>query len=107
FIHMTGMSDSAWQKVKNVGAQVSLAVPIEMNMRHGIPPILMLQSLGMEPSLSVDVECTLTADYFTQMRSMMNMQRMVVNQMILEQGTFAPPFPEQWPTPAAGTPPLL
>ncbi len=52
FIHMTGMSDMAWQKVKDKGAQVSLAFPIEMNMRHGIPPILKMQSLGMEPSLS-------------------------------------------------------
>jgi cytosine/adenosine deaminase-related metal-dependent hydrolase len=105
FIHMTGMSDLGWQGVKNAGAQVSLAVPIEMNMRHGIPPILKMQSLEMEPSLSVDVECTLTADFFTQMRSTMNMQRMVVNQMILEQGTFE--FPNQWPTPAPGTPALL
>jgi len=105
FIHMTGMSDEAWQVTKDVGAQVSLAVPIEMNMRHGMPPILKMQSLGMEPSLSVDVECTLTADFFTQMRSMMNMQRMVVNQMILEQGDFYPP--NQWPTPNLGTPELL
>ena len=96
---MTGMSDAAWQKVKDVGAQVSLAVPIEMNMRHGMPPILKMQSLGMEPSLSVDVECTLTADFFTQMRSTMNVQRALVNQMILEQGNFYPP--NQWPTPAA------
>src|SRR5438105_4353569 len=105
FIHMTGMSDMAWQKVRDVGAQVSLAFPIEMNMRHGMPPVLKMQSLGMEPSLSVDVECTLTADFFTQMRSTMNMQRMVVNQMVLEQGDFYPP--NQWPTPAAGTPALL
>ena len=42
--------------------------PIEMNMRHGMPPIIKMQSLGMEPSLSVDVECTMTADFFTQMR---------------------------------------
>ena len=47
----------------------------------------------------------MTADFFAQMRSAMTMQRMVVNQMILEQGTFTPP--NQWPTPAAGTPPLL
>ena len=87
FIHMTGMSDLGWQGVKDAGAQVSLAVPIEMNMRHGMPPILKMQSLGMEPSLSVDVECTMTADFFTQMRSTMNMQRMVVNQMVLDQGT--------------------
>jgi len=105
FIHMTGMADAAWQKVKEVGAQVSLAVPIEMNMRHGIPPILTMQSLGMEPSLSVDVECTLTADFFTQMRSTMNVQRALVNQKILEQGNFYPP--NQWPTPAPTLPPLL
>jgi len=84
FIHMTGMSDAAWQVVKAQGAQVSLAVPIEMNMRHGMPPILKLQSLQMEPSLSVDVECTLTADFFTQMRSAMNQQRAIVNQMTLD-----------------------
>ena len=68
-------------------AQVSIAFPIEMNMRHGMPPILKAQSLGMEPSLSVDVECTLTADFFTQMRSCMNLQRALVNQMILDQNT--------------------
>ena len=112
-IHMTGMSDLGWQGVKDSGAQVSLAVPIEMNMRHGMPPILKMQSLGMEPSLSVDVEVTLTADFFTQMRSMMNMQRVLVNQMILDQGF--PPNPvdwglppaaaaNPWPTPPAGLP---
>jgi cytosine/adenosine deaminase-related metal-dependent hydrolase len=105
FIHMTGMSDLGWQAVKDAGAQVSLAVPIEMNMRHGMPPILKMQSLGMEPSLSTDVECTMTADFFTQMRSMMNVQRALVNQMVLDQGTFTPP--NQWPTPAPGTPALL
>jgi 5-methylthioadenosine/S-adenosylhomocysteine deaminase len=105
FIHVTGMSDMAWNKVADVDAQVSIAFPIEMNMRHGQPPIIKMQSLGMEPSLSVDVECTMTADFFTQMRVCMNMQRMLVNQMVLEQGNFSPP--QQWPTPAPGTPPLL
>jgi len=107
FIHMTGMSDLGWQGVKNAGAQVSVAFPIEMNMRHGVPPILKLQSLGMEPSLSTDVEVTMTADFFQQLRSAMTMQRVVVNQMILEQGNFLPPFPNDWPKPAVGTPPLL
>jgi 5-methylthioadenosine/S-adenosylhomocysteine deaminase len=102
---MTGMSDMAWQKVKDVGAQVSLAVPIEMNMRHGMPPILKMESLGMEPSLSVDVECTLTADFFTQMRSTMNFQREMVNQMILDPG-FA--TEDWWPPQLPGTPnPLM
>ena len=116
FIHMTGMSDQGWQAVHDAGAQVSIAFPIEMNMRHGMPPILRMQSLGMEPSLSVDVECTMTADFFTQMRVCMNLQRAIVNQMILDQGNppnsvdwGLPPAAaaNPWPTPAAGIPKLL
>jgi cytosine/adenosine deaminase-related metal-dependent hydrolase len=93
FIHMTGMSDMSWQKVKDAGAHVSLAVPIEMNMRHGMPPILKTLAMGIQPSLSVDVECTLTADMFTQMRTTMALQRAFVNQMALETGN-PPDLPE-------------
>jgi cytosine/adenosine deaminase-related metal-dependent hydrolase len=107
FIHMTGMSDPAWQKVKDVGAKVSIAFPIEMNMRHGEPPILKMQSFNsraFEPSLSTDVETNMTADFFTQMRSAMTMQRMVVNQAVLDSG----PIPvNPWPPFPAGLPPLL
>ena len=102
FIHMTGMSDMAWQKVKDAGAAVSLAVPIEMNMRHGMPPILKTLSLGIQPSLSSDVEVTLTADFFTQMRSTMNLQRAQVNQMILDSQPGNP-----YPPPPPDTPALL
>jgi cytosine/adenosine deaminase-related metal-dependent hydrolase len=115
FVHMTGMSDAAWEKVAQVGAKVSIAFPIEMNMRHGMPPILKTQQLkakfgiDFEPSLSVDVETNMTADFFTQMRSAMTMQRLVVNQKILELGTFSPPFTSQWPLAPypADIPPLL
>jgi cytosine/adenosine deaminase-related metal-dependent hydrolase len=107
FIHMTGMSDPAWNKVKQVGAQVSIAFPIEMNMRHGMPPIHKMQSLGMEPSLSSDVETNMTACFFTQMRAAMTMQRMIVNQQILEYG-FAQNPPVFWPfPPPSGTLPVL
>jgi cytosine/adenosine deaminase-related metal-dependent hydrolase len=130
FIHMTGMSDMAWQRVRDAGAQVSIAFPIEMNMRHGMPPVIRMQGMStaqspFEPSLSTDVECTMTADFFTQMRVAMNMQRMVVNQMVLDSpngnqnlpdprnwelpqsaATVSGPFP-YWPTPPAGMPPLL
>ena len=104
FIHMTGMSDAGWNGVKNSGAQVSIAFPIEMNMRHGIPPIVRMQQLGLEPSLSTDVETNMTADFFTQMRSAMTMQRMVVNQKVLDTGL--PPNPENpWPPFPPNTPP--
>lgn len=93
FIHMTGMSDTGWQATKDAGASVSLAVPIEMTMRHGMPPILKTLEMGIQPSLSTDVECTMTADFFTQMRSTMTLQRAIVNQMALEQGN-PPELPE-------------
>lgn len=108
FIHMTGMSDLGWKTVHDNGAQVSIAFPIEMNMRHGTPPILRMQSMStpqnpFEPSLSVDVECTLTADFFTQMRSAMNLQRMLVNQMTLDSPNTVPgqnlPNPLDWGLP--------
>ncbi len=108
FIHMTGMSDKGWKAVHDNGAQVSIAFPIEMNMRHGMPPILRMQSLStpthpFEPALSVDVECTLTADFFTQMRSAMNLQRVLVNQMTLDSPNTVPgqnlPNPLDWGLP--------
>jgi cytosine/adenosine deaminase-related metal-dependent hydrolase len=104
FIHMTGMSDVGWQAVKDKGVSVSIAFPIEMNMRHGMPPIQKMQQLGLEPSLSTDVETNMTADFFTQMRSAMTMQRMVVNQAVLDSG---PIETNPWPPFPANTPPLL
>jgi 5-methylthioadenosine/S-adenosylhomocysteine deaminase len=107
FIHMTGMSDAGWNGVKNSGAQVSIAFPIEMNMRHGTPPIVKMQRLGLEPSLSTDVETNMTADFFTQMRSAMTLQRVLINQAVLDTGDFVT-FPTgTWPPFPPGLPPLL
>jgi len=83
FIHMTGMSDLGWKTAADAGAHVSLSVPIEMTMRHGMPPIQKALDLGMLPSLSSDVECTMTADPFTQMRSALTLQRAFVNEAAL------------------------
>lgn len=83
FIHMTGMSDDGWKYAADAGAHVSLAVPIEMHMRHGTPPIQKALDLGVPISLSSDVECTMTADFFTQMRSLITLQRMFVNEAAL------------------------
>ncbi len=80
-IHMTGMSNNVWDAVKESGANVSLSVPIEMTMGHGMPPLLKMQQLGMLPSLSSDVECTLTSDFFTQMRATMTLQRALAREI--------------------------
>lgn len=83
FIHMTGMSDLGWKYVADAGAHVSLATAIEMHMRHGTPPVQKALDLGLQPSLSSDVECTMAADMFTQMRSVLTVQRMLANEKAL------------------------
>ena len=76
-------------------------------MRHGIPPIIKMQQLGLEPSLSTDVETNMSADFFTQMRSAMTMQRLIINQAVLDTGDFVT-FPTgTWPAFPANLPPLL
>jgi cytosine/adenosine deaminase-related metal-dependent hydrolase len=83
FIHMTGMSDLGWKTAADAGAHISLSVPVEMCMRHGMPPILKALQLGVQPALSSDVECTMTADFFTQMRAAFMLQRALVNEAAL------------------------
>jgi cytosine/adenosine deaminase-related metal-dependent hydrolase len=83
FIHMTGMSDDGWKYAADAGAHISLSVPIEMHMRHGTPPIQKAIDMGMSTSLSTDVECTMTADFFTQMRGLITLQRMFANEKAL------------------------
>lgn len=92
FIHMTGVSDLGWQAARDAGAHVSLSVPIEMTMRHGMPPVLKMMQFGMSPSLSTDVECTMTADFFTQMRAMLTLQRALVNEDTLAGNANPPPL---------------
>jgi 5-methylthioadenosine/S-adenosylhomocysteine deaminase len=84
FIHMTGMSDVGWKAAAEAGAHVSISCPIEMHMRHGMPPIQKVIDLGMGASLSSDVECTMTADMFTQMRGVLTLQRMLANELALQ-----------------------
>jgi len=90
FIHMTAMPETAWKAVADSGAAISIACPIEMTMRHGMPPILKAMELGIQPSMSTDVECTMTADFFTQMRSLMTLQRALVNDRALAGETELP-----------------
>lgn len=90
-IHATGMPDEFWRRLADAGVGISLAVPIEMTMGHGMPPILKALEFGVPPSLSSDVECTMSADFFTQMRSLMTLQRALVSERRLcGEGSEAP-----------------
>jgi cytosine/adenosine deaminase-related metal-dependent hydrolase/ribose/xylose/arabinose/galactoside ABC-type transport system permease subunit len=75
YIHCTTLTDTEVQMIVDTGGTVSLAVPVEMMMGHGMPPIQKFLDRGLRPSLSVDVETNVPADMFTQMRSVLTLQR--------------------------------
>ena len=70
--------------IADTGGTVSLACPVEMQMGHGIPPIQSCLDRGLRPSLSVDVETTMSGDLFAQMRSVLTLQRSLVNERRLK-----------------------
>jgi cytosine/adenosine deaminase-related metal-dependent hydrolase/ribose/xylose/arabinose/galactoside ABC-type transport system permease subunit len=75
YIHCTTLNEIEIQMIVDTGGTVSLAAPVEMMMGHGMPPIQKFLDRGLKPSLSVDVETNVPGDMFTQMRSVMSLQR--------------------------------
>lgn len=80
YIHCCTLNDDELQMIADTGGTVSLACPIEMQMGHGMPPIQRCLDRGMRPSLSVDVETSMSGDMFAQMRSVLTLQRALVNE---------------------------
>jgi hypothetical protein len=67
---------AAWQKAYDKGLHVSIAVSIEMQMRHGRPPIQECLNVGIGPSLSPDVDCNKDgSDPWILMRAFFDFQR--------------------------------
>jgi 5-methylthioadenosine/S-adenosylhomocysteine deaminase len=83
YIHCTTLNDDEIQAIVDTGGTVSLASPVEMMMGHGIPPTQRFLDRGLKPSLSVDVETNVPADMFTQMRSVISLQRCLMFDMRL------------------------
>ena len=80
YIHCCTLSDEELQMIADTGGTVSLACPVEMQMGHGTPPIQRCLDRGLRPSLSVDVETTMSGDLFAQMRSVLSLQRSLLNE---------------------------
>src|ERR1700674_177905 len=83
YIHCTQLNEATWKLIADSGGKVSIAPAIEMQMRHGMPPFQTALDHGIRPSLSVDVECNMTADMFSIMRAAFTLQRALVNEQAL------------------------
>lgn len=75
YIHCNYLSETEWKMIADSGGTVSVSPLVEMYMGHGVPATQAALSHGIQPSLSVDVETSLPADFFTQMRTAMAVQR--------------------------------
>ena len=92
YIHFTNATDAQMRRVKETGGWLSIACPIEMTMRHGMPPIQQALDAGIRPSLSSDVETTMAADMFTLMRSAFTLQRALINERSIKGENDLPPL---------------
>lgn len=80
YIHCTHFPETAWQRIRDSGGKLSIAPAIEMTEGHGLPPFQEALDHGIRPSLSTDVETTMTADLFTVMRTTFTLQRLLINE---------------------------
>jgi hypothetical protein len=78
-------SSKAWEIVRDRGAHVSIANLIEMQMRHGMPPIQQALNHGILPSLSPDVDANMTTDAFSLMRGAFCLQRALANDLAFKE----------------------
>jgi cytosine/adenosine deaminase-related metal-dependent hydrolase len=92
YIHFTNATNAQMRRIKDTGGWLSIASPIEMAMRHGMPPIQQALDVGIRPSLSSDVETTMAADMFTQMRSVFTLQRALINERSIKGEKELPPL---------------
>jgi len=93
YIHCTRAgNETLWKTIADTGGKVSIAPAIEMQMRHGMPPLQAALDHGIRPSLSVDVECNMTADMFSIMRTAFTLQRALVNERALAGEQNLPPL---------------
>lgn len=80
YIHCTNLNENTWTLIADTGGSVSIAPAIEMQMRHGLPPFQQALDRHIPIALSADVECNMTADFFTIMRSTFTIQRALANE---------------------------
>jgi cytosine/adenosine deaminase-related metal-dependent hydrolase len=93
-VHCTDMSDVAWRCIAESGAHVTLAPTSDqqLGLADGVPPVQRALDSGVRPSLSVDVEISLSSDMFAQMRCVLLTQRMQATQRRYRGDVSSPAF---------------
>lgn len=77
-LHCTGFGQGTWQAMADAGVGVTLCPTSDAQIGLGdaVPPLQDALDHGIVPGLSVDVECSLSTDLFSQMQAIYTVQRM-------------------------------
>ncbi len=92
YIHCTTLNDTEIKMIVDTGGTISISAPVEMMMGHGMVPTQKFLDRGLRPSLSVDVETNVPGEMFTQMRTILSLQRALVFDRVLGGDGGAPDF---------------
>jgi cytosine/adenosine deaminase-related metal-dependent hydrolase len=92
YIHACNLTPEEWALIADTGGGISIAGPIEMEMGHGVPPYQQALDRKIPLSLSNDVETEIPSEFFTQMRTALFLQRMLVFQRERARETGVPPL---------------
>jgi len=81
FVHCSDLSDEAWKAMGDAGVKVSLSPFVDELLgfdthAERLPTVQRALDVGISPGLSVDIETTVPGEVFTQMRSLLAVQRM-------------------------------
>lgn len=82
FVHCAGLSDEAWRAIKASGTTIALAPTSDAQYMQmaGLTPIQAAMTFGVQPSLSIDADVGLSSDMWTQMRTVVYAQRLMIAQ---------------------------
>jgi cytosine/adenosine deaminase-related metal-dependent hydrolase len=92
YIHCTALNDTEIKMIVDSGGTISISAPVEMMMGHGTVPTQKFLDRGLRPSLSVDVETNVPGEMFTQMRTILSLQRALAFDHVLKGDAGAPDF---------------
>ncbi|MEK9678810.1 MAG: amidohydrolase family protein [Rhodospirillaceae bacterium] len=78
-VHGVHLSDKELKILVDAGASLTVTAEVELQMAHGAPITGRVRALGGRPSIGVDVECNISGDMFTVLRTTLQHQRNLDN----------------------------
>ena len=84
-VHGVYLKERELKTIINSGTKVTVTPEVELQMGHGIPITGRLRSLGVRPSIGVDVESNISGDMFSVIRMTLQTQRNLDNRKLSKQ----------------------